>query len=408
MPDIAVIMAAYIQNDEQFDWLAEAQQSVQAQSFTDWELIIVNDSSPIPLEGPTQGQVRLIHHERRRGAGAARNTGIAAAKAPYLLCLDADDQLKPDGLQRLWDMRCEAGVVYGNLEYIGERTGHHDLPDWSLDLLLRGVSPLPITALHPRSAWRLVGGFDEALPGLEDVDYWIKLAERGICGVHIPGVIFEYRRHATSRQAGLEANDKVRMRQVREVLQHRYRKAASDMVSVIKGCSKCPGSGGQGTGVKMDLPPEVDGSNTLRLRYVGPMQGGFQARGFATGAKYFVDGRGATIVVDRRDAEALLQRQSGGRPDFEVLPDVAVPANAGPSAPGAVGATTFDNPPSKLPEIMSLNAKDAIAMIEGTSDLPDLAVWLAEERASDKPRKTVIEALEDQIALVSEGAGQDG
>jgi hypothetical protein len=407
MPDVAVIMPAFIQNDEQFDWMAEALESVFAQSFTNWELIIVDDCSPVELSGPTQGQIRVIHHDRRRGAGAARNTGIAATKAPYLLCLDADDRLKPDGLQRLWDMRCPKGVVYGNLEYVGERTGSHDLPDWSLELLLRGVSPLPVTALHPRSAWRLVGGFDESLPGLEDVDYWIRLAERGVCGVHVPGVIFEYRRHSASRQAGLEANDKMRMRQVREVLQHRYRKAASDMVSVIKGCSKCPGSGGQGTGVKMELPPEVDSSNTMRLRYVGPMQGGFQARGFGTGAKYFIDGRGATIVVDRRDAEALLQRQTGGRPDFEVLQDAA-PVEAAPANAPVVASAALDDPPSYLPVITDLNAKDAIGLIRNTVDAPDLAVWLAEERANDEPRKTVIAALEDRIAEVSAAAGQDG
>lgn len=154
----------------------------------------------------------------------------------------------------------------------------------------------------------------------------------------------------------------------------------------------------------MDLPPEVDGSNTLRLRYVGPMQGGFQARGFATGAKYFVDGRGATIVVDRRDAEALLQRQSGGRPDFEALPDVA-PALVPVAAPSATGLS-LDNPPSHLAAITSLNAKDAISLIGDTGDLTDLAVWSAEERASDTPRKTVVAALEEQIAELS--AGQDG
>lgn len=157
----------------------------------------------------------------------------------------------------------------------------------------------------------------------------------------------------------------------------------------------------------MELPPEVDSGNTVRLRYVGPMQGGFQARGFATGAKYFIDGRGATITVDRRDIEALLQRQTGGRPDFEVLLDAApVPAAVVPVAAPSPTGVALDNPPVSLAVITTMNAKEAIALIGETGDLTDLAVWSAEERASEKPRKTVIEALEAQIAALS--AGQDG
>lgn len=395
MPSIAIVMPAFIQTEQQLGWWYEALASIERQSFKEWELLVVDDGSPIKLDGPEEGQVRLIHHDRRRGAGAARNTGIAAATADYLLCLDADDRLLPDGLARLWDGRCPNGVIYGDLVYIGDREGPHYLPEWSLELLLRGQSSLPITALHPREAWRKVGGFDERVPGLEDVDYWIKLAERGYCGQRIPHQIFEYRRHGSSRQAGLEANNRQRMRDVLGVLQQRHRKVMVEMSDVQRKCSKCPGSGGQGTGVSNMLPPEV-GSDTARLRYVGPMNGSFQAHGFATGARYFINGRGDTIIVDVRDVAGLLKRHTGGRPDFEQLEDIIAP-------PVEASGSEVENPPADLPEITSLKVDEAKALIETTGDQPDLAVWLAEERASKKPRQSVIDALEARLNGLSEG-----
>jgi len=53
MPSVSIVIPAYIANDEQFDWLAEAANSVHAQTFTDWELVLVDDGSPIALEGTT-------------------------------------------------------------------------------------------------------------------------------------------------------------------------------------------------------------------------------------------------------------------------------------------------------------------------------------------------------------------
>jgi hypothetical protein len=400
MPDLAVVIPAYITSDTQWNWLNDAARSVMGQSFTNWELITVDDGSPFTVDGPTEGQIRIIHHDKRRGAGAGRNTGIAAASAPYVLCLDADDELRPGALEKLWSARCEQGIVYGDLEYAGDKSGYLQLPEWSLELLLRMTSPLPVTSLHPKALWREVGGFDEHLVGLEDVDYWIRLAERGYCGARIPETTLTYRRHSGSRQAGLETDDRRRLKEVREYLTGRHRRLIANMAQAK--CKTCPGSGAQGTGIN----PMTDGlgPNTTMLRYVGPLQGGFTVHGMETGLKYYVDGRGATILVDSRDVAGLLSRYNSGRPDFE-QPPVAEPTYA----PPAMVATPMDNPPSDVAVITSLNAKDAISLVKATQDLPDLTVWLAEERAAGTPRQTVVAALEAQIANVAAGVqDQDG
>jgi hypothetical protein len=392
MPSLSVIIPAYVNSPEQADWLHEAMQSVISQSFTDRELIIVDDGSSHDLLVNEDIEYwRVIRHDRRRGAGAARNTGIAAAKGEYVLCLDADDRLKPGALKTLWDARCSRGVVYGDLEYVGDRQGVHPLPTWSVDILMRGQSPLPITSLFPREAWRSVGGFDESLPGLEDVDFWIKLAERGICGLKIPGVIFEYRRHANSRQATLQGSNNVGMRQVVEMIQARYRRIAVDMAAIQAKCSKCPGAGGVGQGVKQMMDDKV-GPDTVQVRYIGPMLGSFTAHGFATGAKYFINGRGDTITVDVRDVEGLLKRHTGGQRDFEQLALIATPVKE-----VAVNLGN-DSPPPNLAHISDLTVKEAEALIADTAELPDLIIWLAEERASEAPRKGILTPLEARIA----------
>jgi GT2 family glycosyltransferase len=389
-PQISVVIPAYIQNDDQAAWLIEAIQSVYAQSFDDWEIVIVDDCSPLPVT-MSGDDLMLLQHDIRRGAGAARNTGIAASTAPYILCLDADDRLKPNALQMLYDMRCPQGVVYGDLEYFGDRTGVHNLPEWSLGILLRGTSPLAVTALMPREAWREVGGFDEQLPGMEDVDFWIRLAERGVCGLRIPSVTFEYRRHAASRQAGIEADNRAKMQQIVDIIKQRHRKVASEMATIEAKCATCPGKGGQGTGVATAIPQGVDPNNTIRIRYVGRMNGSFLIHGFGSGAKYTVSGRGDTLIVDVRDADNFMNRATGGRPDFEKIENVIqpVPVVAAPKAQ--------DNPAVTLPVITSMNVKDAQQLIEYTRDIPDVAVWLAEERAQESPRKTIVTALEKRI-----------
>lgn len=401
MPDLAIVIPAYITSDEQWAWLNEAASSVMAQSFSNWELITVDDCSPFKIEGPTSGQVRMIRHDIRRGAGAARNTGVAAASADYILCLDADDRLKAGALDSLWAARCPTGIVYGDLEYIGDKSGHMQMPEWSIEILARLISPLPVTAMHPKAAWREVGGFDEHLAGLEDVDYWIRLAERGYCGARIPATTLEYRRHPNSRQAGIEADDKRRLKEIHEILNARHRKMRGDTAAVMAKCRTCPGSGAQGTGV--NPVTEGLGPNTSLVRYIGPLQGGFTAHGMVTGLRYYIDGRGATIQVDTNDVPGLLARYTGGAADFELITPAA-PAEP-VFAPAGVTGQPMENPSSDITVITALNASDAISLIRATGDLPDLTVWLAEERSRDpQPRKTVIDALEAQIQNVAAGA----
>lgn len=105
VPRISVIVPVH--DTERY--LERCLRSIMSQTFRDIEILCVDDCSPdgstaiverLMAEDP---RLRLIRHDRNRGLGGARNTGIAAARAAYVASVDSDDHIAPDMLQRLWD-----------------------------------------------------------------------------------------------------------------------------------------------------------------------------------------------------------------------------------------------------------------------------------------------------------------
>lgn len=116
-------------------FIAEAIESVLAQRYESWELLLVDDGSTDAstaiakrYAGAHPGRVRYLEHEahRNRGMSASRNLGIAAAKGEYVAFLDADDVWLPHKLERqvaILESRPEAGMVVGAPQYWHSWTG---------------------------------------------------------------------------------------------------------------------------------------------------------------------------------------------------------------------------------------------------------------------------------------------
>lgn len=109
--------------------LAEAVASVAAQTFADRELLVVDDGSDPPVDGPTLAArfgpwVRVLRHERGRGGPAAKNTGAAAARGEVLAFLDDDDLYAPTYLERAvgaLDRHPALDAVFMGVAWFGER-----------------------------------------------------------------------------------------------------------------------------------------------------------------------------------------------------------------------------------------------------------------------------------------------
>lgn len=196
MPKVSVIIPCYNQGA----YLQEAVDSVLAQTFQDFEILVVDDGSTDEetvklLQKYTKPKTRVIHTENQ-GLSAARNNGIREAKGAYILPLDADDKIAPGYLEdavRILDRHPEIGIVYCEAAYFGIRNGRWSLPDYSPDqMLLQNV--IFCSALFRRSHWEKVGGFNvNMVYGWEDWDFWLALIHVGVKVYRIPKVHFFYR-----------------------------------------------------------------------------------------------------------------------------------------------------------------------------------------------------------------------
>lgn len=135
-PKISIIVPIY--KTEAF--LERCLRSIMAQTLSEIEIICVDDASPDQSAAIVQrlaredGRISLIRHNSNRGLGAARNSGLAAARAPYVTGVDSDDWIKPEMMARLWEEsgEGEADIVasgYARVKPDGTPAGPKFLPD---------------------------------------------------------------------------------------------------------------------------------------------------------------------------------------------------------------------------------------------------------------------------------------
>jgi glycosyltransferase involved in cell wall biosynthesis len=165
--------------------------SVLAQTFQDFEIIVVDDGSTDETAAAVQAcvdpRITLTRHDRRRGGSAARNTGIRAGSAPYVAFLDSDDEWLPTKLERQLEVfECsdeDLALVYTGAEWVyADGTVQTVIPrryvDLARQLLTANVVGETSVGMVRRSALNEIGGFDESLPSSQDMDLWLRICER--------------------------------------------------------------------------------------------------------------------------------------------------------------------------------------------------------------------------------------
>ena len=215
-PQVSVIIAAY--NAEQY--LAEALDSVAAQTFQNFEVIVVDDGSTDSTADIVAGysQVHCLH-QPNRGQPAARNAGIRAARGKYITFLDADDLWLPSKLEKQIGFlmsHTDADWIYSDaivvsaenriaICKVSERLALHEGP--ILRELLLSCFIASATPLIKRKVFADTGLFDESPDAKigEDWKMWLRIAER-----HPVAVIREplavVRTHSQSMTQTADAN----------------------------------------------------------------------------------------------------------------------------------------------------------------------------------------------------------
>jgi glycosyltransferase involved in cell wall biosynthesis len=214
MPKVSVVIPCYNHGR----YLDEAIDSVLAQTFDDFEIVVVDDGS---TDAFTIDLLKGYHREKTRvlrtvnmGLAAARNNGIAAAGGQYILPLDADDRIEPTYLEQavaVLDGDPQVAIVYCRARLFGAVESEWLLPEYTLErMLLDNV--IFCSAVFRRSDWTAIGGYDPGMVyGWEDYDFWLGIIERGGQVVRIPEILFCYRVASDSMVRSREKWQKVEM-----------------------------------------------------------------------------------------------------------------------------------------------------------------------------------------------------
>jgi hypothetical protein len=217
-PRVTVVIPVH--NGERF--VGQAIESVLAQSFSDFELLVINDGSTdgsaAIIQSYRDPRIRLIHLERNVGLAGVRNRGLKEARGELLAWLDADDVSLPTRLHaqvRLLDRHRDVAMCGTWVRTLGmpvEREWHYPVDPAVIRCQLLFTNPFATSSVMLRRrlvtqhGWR----FDAGFPPAEDYQLWERITRR-YPACNIPEVLTVYRLHAaqtstaTARQQRLAA-----------------------------------------------------------------------------------------------------------------------------------------------------------------------------------------------------------
>ncbi len=182
-------------------YVSEAVQSVLDQTYSDFEILLIDDGSTDPVTrhlfaSYRRPRTRILRTENQ-GLARTRNLGIREAAGRYVSFLDADDLLEPAFLERTVPLlEADPSLAFASCWLVGFGESQFLWKPATCDFPhLLAEDTVCAAALTRKGALVAVGGFDAGMPvpGYEDWDLAISLVERGLRGRIVPEVLFRYR-----------------------------------------------------------------------------------------------------------------------------------------------------------------------------------------------------------------------
>lgn len=190
------------------EYVGKAIESVCAQTSPADEIIVVDDGSTDgSIEAISRYPVTLLA-QPNQGVAAARNAGIDAAKTPFIVCLDADDEIHPAFIAALRPALAKdrsLGIAYSGLVVV-DGTNEYQTgfpPEFSWEATAKVNNPpsncIPSCCMFRKSMWERAGGYIQAHAPGEDAEFWLRGLSVGFTAKRVTQEgLFRYRVHAGS------------------------------------------------------------------------------------------------------------------------------------------------------------------------------------------------------------------
>lgn len=273
-------------------YLIDALDSIQAQTYPDWEVIVMNDTGvKWPKYIPGAPWAKVVNMEGNQGVAAARNEGFKYARAKCIVWMDADDYWLPWFLERMvaYAEQNRESIIFSDIiQDDGKERKIYSYKDVVYEEIPFHMSYAGSSILVPREVAFLIkdlqGGFDKDIPGMEDWDFQIAVHSLGICAHHIPEPLFVYRTATSTKRE----KDYARIEEIRDYLDIKwkaYRKEGKVMCGCNNPKTKIPtgkplsafsSSGSFSSGSA--IPEGAEPTQMVSIEYLGPLAETFSVR----------------------------------------------------------------------------------------------------------------------------------
>lgn len=324
-PLITVVIPCY----KHSQFLRDALDSVVAQTFADWEVLVVDDGNAEveawdikqiveSYQSPDINVLRLTDNSK---LAAARNAGIEFARGQWIVPLDADDKLAPTYLEKTYRATGTDPHKFAYVDTLLWWPDNHDAPtrlleahDYDFEESLIRIT-WSCTIMYPKQAWQLVGGYKPQMSeagGWEDWEFALSLGEIGVCGVRVPEGLFYYRQHSNQQMRVTAEANKPRLQETLRRLHARTYEGERSQMCCGAGRKRQTAPAPPPAERAMPVQPQaravVAQQTEVLIRYVGDKMGTLTWIG-PSGKRYQFGGTAPLQKVAPEDVAFFVARQ---------------------------------------------------------------------------------------------------
>lgn len=248
-PEPSPLVSVIIPTFNRANCLTRAIDSVLFQTFSGYELIVVDDGSTDETSDllSSYGRRLRIIHQSNQGVSAARNTGINSAKGEFIALLDSDDAWREDKIaQQMAFFKAHPQAMLCQTEEIWIRNGtrvnpkkrHQKFSGMIFEKTLPLCLVSPSAVMIRRSIFNEIGLFDETLPACEDYDLWLRITWKYPVFLIDKPLIYKYGGH-DDQLSRLPELDKYRILALVKILRQNCLSPSQQMAALATLTEKC-------------------------------------------------------------------------------------------------------------------------------------------------------------------------